>query len=293
MNIYYIHTTGKQIMYSMYFFNHMFSYLSNKCNTTLIYGAKHFSKISQKYVIKKFYYPEDLLLSSEKISYIAIYDFEYYGHKECYRNTGKIWSQIMEKYFKRYYSVNFEITNKKKIPKRIKYLTFITKLKVEDVKFLDVQLISHLKNLKSLHITNTNFSSKKFSDCCTKWVNLTELVFNNNSIDTFPKGILQLTKLLHLDFSYNNIKLIPNQISKLSQLTIFEYYENPILKLPHSMIKLKKLKKLKKIKSHNYTISDKKIMYLNKKKQKNKIFKNYDYCDCSLFKNYNYCQCYI
>jgi len=67
-------------------------------------------------------------------------------------------------------------------------------------------------------------------------INLTELVFYSNNIETLPPEIGNLTNLVKLDIRGNPIKQIPNETTNLVNLKIFDIPDHiPLDKLPHQI----------------------------------------------------------
>jgi len=99
-----------------------------------------------------------------------------------------------------------------------------------------------IRNLESLHITNSNISYLPPELGMMKKLN--KIILDRNNIDSLPKELCYLPYLIRLDIDDNNIATLPREISNLVSLQILSLQNNKIVDLPIEMLKLSNLRRL-------------------------------------------------
>jgi len=117
------------------------------------------------------------------------------------------------------------------LPKEIKYLTGLRKIKIIDGKIDTIPTtINKLTNLKKLYFSRNNLREIPIEICDLN--NLHTLCVNDNKISIIPDKISKLTNLKELDFSSNKLSNIPQEIKHLTKLKRLLLNNNQITDIP-------------------------------------------------------------
>lgn len=166
------------------------------------------------------------------------------------------------KYYKNLESLSIEsCLRAHKIPKEIKYLKKLKKLKIKEsgIRKLPDELselpklffigiyncfsfteipdnIGSITSLWSLNVVNCGLAS--INDSIGNLENLQHLSLSQNHLQTMNENICRLQSLKTLDISKNNIEEIPNCIQNLESLEKIELYGNSLNSIPNELLHL-------------------------------------------------------
>ena len=115
-------------------------------------------------------------------------------------------------------------------------------MKKNQIKELPKELFSQLVNLKTLNLSQNQFSS--LPPEIIKLTNLSTIWISNNKVAILPDEITNLTNLMRLYTSNNMLSYLPASIVKLTKLVILNASSNRLVSIPKEICQLTSLAKL-------------------------------------------------